>query len=177
MFHCLVIKVPVLRQLVYFITSFRTCQLLFLLFFKFFRFSQIFQMSCRFRQLAYYITVIKRCQHFFNFFYQNKNTVRISPVLTENIRTVYSKADTRNPLSLLSRERRLLRSLSDGAFESPSDTSIPHSLHLILCAFKVGDCSFYVQKVGQPFQTLFSKILYLCAFPDFFVFSKIDTVG
>ena len=47
-FHCLVIKVPVLRQLVYFITSFRTCQLLFLIFFNFFRFSQIFQMSCRF---------------------------------------------------------------------------------------------------------------------------------
>ena len=85
----------------------------------------------------------------------------------------FCKADTRNPLSLLSRERRLLRSLSDRAFESPSDTSISQSLHLMLCTFKVGDCSFCVQKVGQPFQTLFSKMLYFgVPFQTFLYFQK-----
>ena len=48
-----------------------------------------------------------------------------------------SKSDIRNPLSLLAHERRQLGCLSVGAFQSPTDTTIPH---LMLHAFEVGDC-------------------------------------
>ncbi len=75
-----------------------------------------------------------------------------------------SKADIRNPHSLLAHEHRQLRCLSaeHELSENICHEVIPHTHHLMLHAFELGDCLFcvHIAFVMYPYIPVFHTLAY-----------------